>query len=40
MEPSETMSKFMKAVTYLAAAAALLTLVFVVFQSTSMLAGS
>lgn len=34
------MSKFMKSVTYLAAAAALVTLVFVVFQSTSMLASS
>ena len=34
------MSKCTKAVTYLAAAAALVTLIFVVFQSTSMLAGS
>ena len=34
------MSKFMKTVTYLAAAAALLTLLFVVVQSTSMLAGA
>lgn len=34
------MSKFIKTVTYLTAAAALVTLILVAFQSTNMLAGS